>query len=400
MEYKIPAGVIVVAILIIIAAGITAFSRQEIPDTTLTVHSGTITPADLPVTKITTKTIPVTPRPTTLKVSEKEAISLLREEYNFWDYALARISLTDRYPGKALYECSMVPGRSGFYRENATFFIDAITGDFYFPSQEGAGITIDQAKSYVRQAFPDGMVDRIRIRFSDGLKTPYGWNFRLMKNNETFADGLLDADTGELIRYSMYIPWSERADASPVTMDIARDTADAEIRKRNGEISLKLTESRYTPLLGMSWAKTSRNYVFVYSRIIRGVPCESDGIAVTVHSITGDVIGYRKTWDIQETAVAPLSAPKISSHSAADLVGREGRARYPESADSLTIISADLRWMDTHNADTIDTAPGSIPLAWKVTFDDATIRAQQYPNPGVGWVDAGNGSLLEMDYRH
>jgi hypothetical protein len=150
----------------------------------------------------------------------------------------------------------------------------------------------------------------------------------------------------------------------------------------------------------MPGAKIAGVYVFVYKRIISDVPCDSDGLTLVVDSVAGTVVEYRKSWNLPENAVASLSEPAISKDAAIKTVQQEAMKIYPASAASLRILSAELRWKDHHNPDKIVPGSGSIPLAWKVQFDDEVIRAQQWPNPGTGWVDAQNGTLLEMYYRH
>ena len=399
MEKKNSAAVIAVAVLVIIVAGIIVLTVQKDPDTAIPVLSGSGAPVNLPVVVTTIAVIPVIPRPIVLNISEEEATSRLREEYPEGQYTLASISVTDRYPGKVLYECAMVPAKGSIFDKNATFFVDTSTGDLYSPSQENAGITIEQAKDFARHDFPEWTIDRIRIRFYDGSNYNRGWKFELMNNNATLIDGGLDAGTGELSWYGIGATRMGRPEVPSITMDSARVTADNEIRKWNGELPLELTESRYDSL-GMHGEKIAGYYVFVYKRIIRNVPCDSDGLILMIDSVTGNVLDYHKHWTLPENAIAASYAPAISRDAAVALVEKEARARYPESASSLKVISADLRWMDLHNADKITPGPGSIPLAWKVMFDDETIRAQQYPIPEHGWVDAQNGNLLDLYYYH
>ncbi len=401
MEQKIPLSVIVAIILVIVAAGIIVFSVQQSPSITQPIRSGTVAPADPPAPVTTLMTIPATPRPVIPNVSEEKATSLLNEKYPAW-YSIASVNLTDRYTGKNLYEFALIPSAGSPYKDNTTIYVDAATGDFYLPSQEKAGITIDQAKRYARQAFPAWTPDRIIMQFSDGSNYIRGWNFQLMKDNEILVSGTIHADTGDLLSYNSGITRMGRPGTPSITMDEARVTADNEIRKRNGEVSLKMVESRYDRFLGAAGpdSQVAGTCVFVYKRIIQSVPCDRDGFTLVIDSVTGNVTEYSKYWSLPVNAVASSFDAAISRDASETLVRKEARARYPESADSLTIVSADLRWKDEHNPDTITPAPGSIPLAWKVTFDDAAIRAQQYPNPGVGWVDAQNGTLLELNYRH
>ena len=86
-------------------------------------------------------------------ISKEEATALL-DEGETHGYSIAGITLTDRYPGKLLYEFSLVPDSTHSRKTNATLFIDAETGDPYAPLQDKAGITIEQAKEKAREGHP------------------------------------------------------------------------------------------------------------------------------------------------------------------------------------------------------------------------------------------------------
>jgi len=174
-------------------------------------------------------------------------------------------------------------------------------------------------------------------------------------------------------------------------MDSARLIAENEIQERNGKISLKLTDSQ---------VNRDGNYVFSYRRIIREVPCSKDGISLIVSSGTGSVIRYYKQWSVPENAVAAQTIPAISRDAAIALVEREARTCYQGSSDGFRILSADPEWKDLYNPDYFTPLPGVIPLTWHVRFDDRAIRAQAFPVPGEGWVDAQNGTLMSLYYFH
>jgi hypothetical protein len=150
----------------------------------------------------------------------------------------------------------------------------------------------------------------------------------------------------------------------------------------------------------MPGEKIAGKYVFVYKRVIRDVPCDSDGLTLVVDSVAGNVVEYRKSWSLPENAVASSAKPEITKDAAIKTVQQEAMRIYPTSAASLRIVSAELRWKNYHNPDKVVPAPGSIPLVWKVQFDDETLRAQQWPSPATGWVDAQTGTLQDMYYRH
>lgn len=343
----------------------------------------TIHPSDIP--------LPVT-------ITRDEATARVQEEYSM-GYSIDHINLTDRYSGKTLYEFAMVPAESSLYEKNRTVFIDAGTGDLYSPLQEKAGITIEQAKLRARQAFPTWTVDRVRIKYIDGTRYDRSWEFYLYKDDKELVHGSLDADTGELSTYAIGVTRMGRPENPSITIDAAQQVADREIKERNGVIPILLSDSRLDPL-GMPGEKIAGRYVFVYNRVIQNVPCDSDGFTIVVDSVAGNVIEYRKSWSLPENAVAASSKPATTKDAAIKTVEQEAATIYPASTASLKIVSAELRWKDFHNPDKIVPAPGTIPLAWKVQFDDETIRAQQWPNPATGWVDAQSGILMDMYYRH
>lgn len=345
------------------------------------------------------RAIPTQPSLAEPAVSEKEAIVRLQEEYPESLYTLSKITLTDRYPGKLLYECAMVPSKGSMYEKNATFYIDSATGDLYNPLQENAGITVEQAKEYAKAAFPRWQPDRVRIKFNDGSTNTRNWEFYLYKNEEELVHGSLDADRGELTGYSIGVKHAGRPQAPSITRGMAESIANTEIRERNNNPDSILGESRYDPL-GMPEEKVAGKYVFVYHRLIHDVACDNDGFTISVDSVSGDVIEYAKRWNLPEESAASSSVPTVSKDTAMKTVMNSAIALYPESAGDIQIISAELRWMDQFNPDKFTPAPGTIPLAWKVRFDDGIIRNQQWPNPGTGWVDAQNGSVLDMYYRH
>ena len=234
------------------------------------------------------------------------------------------------------------------------------------------------------------------MEYSDGGVNSRMWRFDMRKDDRQLVLGTLDANTGDLMNYNVvrHPLWEDPLESphlAAASLEKARQTAENEIRKRNGGLTLKLIDSR---------VDYDGNYVFNYRRILQGVPCGKDGITITVNPGTGNVVMYSKTWTTPENAVAAQTVPAISRDAAIALVEREARACYPESADSFRIVSADLRWMDLYNQEKFIPAPGVIPLVWYVRFDDATIRAWEFPVPEEGWVGAQNGTLLSMGYFH
>jgi len=332
------------------------------------------------------------------EISREQVIGIVNGEYSAFTYSIASIRLADQYAKKPLYVIELVPVKGSTAERNETVFIDATTGDYYSPAQENAKISVERAKKLVREAFPQLAPDRIQMKFSDGLQYERGWAFSLMNGSERIVQGGLEPDTGGLKWYATGIVRKDRPENPLISLDAARDIANREVRNRNGILSVVLSESRLDPL-GMPGEKIAGKYVFVYKRMISGVPCDCDGLTIVVDSVAGNVVEYRKMWSLPENAVTS-SEPAITRDAAIKTVQDEATKMYPASASGLRIVSAELLWKDLHNADKIVPAPGSIHLGWKVLFDDEIIRAQQWPNPATGWIDAQTGSLLEMYYRH
>ena len=305
-------------------------------------------------------------------------------------------------PIKGVNECSMTPVKEvnhpeidGFRYYNLTVFTALSVENYSVPlTNKDPGIPIGQAKDIAKKAFPHYSPDRVDMEFSDGSQSMRGWGFSLYNDDQKIVTGRLDADTGNLMEYSVPFYSSEKPQGKPgsaTTIDSARLAAESEIRARDGELPLKQVDSKVSPFGG---------WFFNYKRIIQGVPCTSDGITLDIDQGTGKVSRYFKSLHTPENAVAAQPVPAISRDKAIAVVEREAKACYPDSADSFTIVSADLRWMDLYNPDEFTPRPGVIPLAWYVRFDDKTIRGNEFPNPEEGWVDAQNGTLLSMEYFH
>ena len=140
-------------------------------------------------------------------------------------------------------------------------------------------------------------------------------------------------------------------------------------------------------------------YVFIYSRIVNDIPCEEDRFIVSVDSVTGDITSYERHWSAPDNAFSVASDPLILKREATFAVLQQAKEKYPEWVNGLRIVSAEIRWKDQHPVG-ITPRPGSIPLAWKVTFEDDFIRGNSSAIPAVAWVDAQTGSILDFEYRH
>jgi hypothetical protein len=120
---------------------------------------------------------------------------------------------------------------------------------------------------------------------------------------------------------------------------------------------------------------------------------------VSVDAISGAITEYVQRWQTPETAFMIAEDAMVTRSDAVYTVQAKANSLYPSSSSGFHLLSADIRWKDLHDPATTPRL-SSIPLAWKIVFDDDIIRAKANPAPAVGWVDAQSGELLEITYRH
>lgn len=157
-------------------------------------------------------------------------------------------------------------------------------------------IALDQAEAIARETFSQFGPDRINVTYQKGDKQHQAtYGFELFKNNENIVQGSIEPDTGSISSYAIGIKRIGRPEKPVITIEAGQNTAKKEITSRNGEISLNITEARYDPL-GFPDRSIAGVYVYVYERLIKNNPCDSDGFTVDVDSISGSVVEYRKTW--------------------------------------------------------------------------------------------------------
>jgi hypothetical protein len=159
-----------------------------------------------------------------------------------------------------------------------------------------------------------------------------------------------------------------------------------------------MTDSRYVPLVTQS-GTLAGSYRFIYSRIVQDYPCDADGFIVSVDAVSGAITEFVQRWQTPDNAFMLAEDLMVPRYDATYTVQARAKSIYPSSISGLRIISADVRWKDRHDPATIP-RPSTIPLAWKIVFDDEIIRAKADPTPAVGWVDAQTGELLEITYQH
>jgi hypothetical protein len=260
-------------------------------------------------------------------------------------------------------------------------------------------ISESQARIIARTAFPGLPAGEIKTQLSTSTDFGQVWKFTLQADTRTEASGLIDAETGSLVLFNRTVSPAGRPENPVLTLEKAQKIADSTISNRNNVIlSINMSSAQYIPLSG-SAGKAAGYYRFTYTRMVQGYPCDADGFIVAVDAITGEITEYVQHWQTLDNAFMLAEDPVVPRFDATYAVSARAKSIYPSSITGLRIISADVRWKDRHDPETTP-RPATIPLAWKVVFDDETIRAKTDPMPAVGWVDTQTGGILELDYQH
>ncbi|MDO9034462.1 MAG: hypothetical protein Q7U51_04585 [Methanoregula sp.] len=327
-----------------------------------------------------------------------KAVSFLREEYPAETYTLNNLNLTDRYSGHMLYEFTIQPAVSSLTETPFVIFSDALTGEPYTPGQEDARIKMGNAQDLARKAFLGIRSDKVLVRYSADPDSGRTWNFRFVKDTTPVLTGTIDAETGLISSFAQTIQTVGRP-TEPVTgLPAAQKIADRYISGKNGPVAVNMSIGRYFSL-GSPSDPVAGQYVFIYNRIVNNIPCEADGFIVSVDSLTGEITAYERHWRAPDNAFSVASDALVLKREATYTILKRAQETYPESVNGLRIVSAEIKWKDQHPIG-VTPRPGSIPLAWKVTFDDEIIRANNSAKPAIAWLDAQTMGILDFEYRH
>lgn len=331
-------------------------------------------------------------------LSPEKAVSFLRKEYPAETYTLISLNLTNRYSGHMLYEFTIQPTARSSTETRFVVFNDAVTSEPYTPEQDDARITMGQAQDLARKAFPGIRSDQVQVRYSTNPDSGRIWNFRFVKGSTPILTGTMDADTGLISSFTQAIQKVERPAEPVIGLPAAQAIADRYIFGKNGPVAVNMSEGLYSPM-GSPSDPVAGQYMFIYNRIVNKIPCEDDGFIIGVDSVTGEVTAYERHWNAPDNAFSVASDALVLKHEATYTVLKQAKETYPESVNGPRIVSAEIKWMDKHPPG-VTPRPGSIPLAWKVTFDDETIRSNNSAKPAIAWLDAQTGSILDFEYRH
>jgi hypothetical protein len=388
-------------LLISMLSGTAPSAPSSPPETTVTPipTTGEQTPA--PEVKVTVAATPSFVTRTGISVLHTSsvlpldnAVSFLREDYPEKTYRLISANLTDRYTGHLLYEFVIQPAEDP-QGEAVTVFEDAVSGDPYTPGQEQARITAGEAQDRARGAFSSVQPDRVRVRYSAGTDADGTWNFVLVKGSSPMVTGTMDAGTGLITSFTRTLQKPGRPAEPVLDLPAAQKIADRYISDRNGPVAVNMSNGRYFPL-GSPSDPVAGQYILVFNRMVSGIPCDTEGFVVGVDAANGEITAYERNWNTPEIAFSVISEQRVLKREATYTVLKKAQETFPESVSGLRIISAEMRWKDQPPSD----RPSSIPLTWKVVFDDDIIRANRSAQPAVAWVDVQSGSILDFDYRH
>ena len=241
--------------------------------------------------------------------------------------------------------------------------------------------------------------EKIRLRYVNTTDSLQEWIFTLYQGNSTILKGTMDPDTGQVTSFSRSIEQSGRQADPLLDSSAAQNIADRFIVEQNGfPLPVNMSKSRYEPL-GSPDQVIAGQYVFVYNRIVQDIPCDYEGFTIAVDSVTGEVTEYQRRWTAPDNAFSLVTEPLVTHYEATYAILERAKQTYPAASDGLKIITADRRWKDQTPPGSIP-RPGTIPIAWKVQFDDTIIRQKPWLLPGVGWVDDQSGKILDFYYLH
>jgi hypothetical protein len=276
--------------------------------------------------------------------------------------------------------------------------LTARAGAYVTPKEDTTPkISEQQAKVIALAAFPSLPAGDMKVDLVTSPDFGQVWKYTLSADTTTEAYGLLDAETGMIVTFNRTIHSGARPQNPVLTIGNARQIADSTINSRNtGILSINMSDGRYVPLVTPS-GNVAGSYRFIYNRIIQDHPCDTDGFIVSVDAISGAITEYVQRWETPDNAFMIAEDVVVPRYDATYTVQAKAKSIYPSSTPH--IISADVRWKDRHDPATTP-RPSTIPLAWKIVFDDDIIRAKADPTPSVGWVDAQTGELLEIKYQH
>jgi len=325
------------------------------------------------------------------------AIVSLRSDLPASGFTITAADLTTA-ANRSLYAFTVVPKASAGDL-GSTVYIDASTGSIWSPGEEGARISRVEAKQRARVAVPGISADHVILSYSAPPGAAKVWDYSLFAAGSHRASGRLDAETGKVITFEKVIATDGRPGSPPVNPAKAEAIATQYIiDQNNGQLPLNLSVSRYDALDTPSGPVAGR-YTLMYERTYQDFLTDTDGFVVIVDAVTGDVSGYTQSWTTPDHAFAGYPEVDVVKREATFAVMQKAKEMYPDSINSLQVVSASVRWKNDLPYGSVP-RPGTIPLGWKVVFDDDFIRSNTSAQKGVAWVDVQSGEFIAFDYRH
>ncbi|WP_298667051.1 YcdB/YcdC domain-containing protein [uncultured Methanofollis sp.] len=253
-----------------------------------------------------------------------------------------------------------------------------------------------KAEKVALEIFPEAQIDRTTVELTgDGDYFLYACE--VWTQDEKNIQVWIEPAAGDIRQFDVNGQMIGRPAEPVVSMDDARETAQAYVDEKSGGADLTQPSEQYNPFSSGAFGTVAGRYSFNYDRLIRGVPCDSDSYSISVDAVTGEVCRYWKQWKTDEALCTADTVPSVSGDDAKDAV----RAYLKETwgdLPSLEIHTADLVWYDAPYFMKIrGTDP--IPLVWEVRFDDDHYRSLTYPRMADAFVDAHTGEVLRSSYH-
>ena len=363
----IAAGIVALVVVYILLSGFFGGSPQPAPVPTPS--------PTLPLSPLKTTAVPATATPVAVATPEKTAV--MATAITTKPAAIVTIPTT----------------------ETPEPVLTARANTYVTPEGDDPKITEKQAEAIALVAFPNLPSGKMSVELATDPIFGQVWKYTLRADTTTEASGLISAETGTVVTYNRTIHPGARPQNPVLTMGNARQIADSTINNRNtGILSINMSDGRYIPL-STPGGNVAGTYRFVFDRVIQDYPCDTDGFIVSVDAVSGAVTEWVQHWESPDNAFMILDTPTVPKYDAIYAVQAKAKTIYPGSIGSLQIVSAERVWKDEHAPGTTP-RPSSIPLAWKVVFDDETIRGHPEARRGVGWVDTYTGDIIEITYQH
>ena len=257
--------------------------------------------------------------------------------------------------------------------------------------KENVNISLDEAKNIATSEIPaikDASAQGGLI-YDETFGNVWQLSFKTKEGKHVLVG--ISADTGKIHFYydeSKMLP----VKVENITIEDAKRIASDYIATKNIDGELDFDKANYFP---PSAEELAGEYIVYYSRVIKGIPCLSDGITIRVNPNTRDIMSYYKTWTIPEEKIDISSVPTVSKKDAETIL-QNYMSR--ELSTKINVLSTKLVWMDT-NYPVPPNGSNDIRLAWWIEFDDSYIRSfEDLPCPAAAWIDAHSGEVLRLVY--